>query len=89
VQADSGQTGYAPVSDLGAPGKKHRTLHPVSTSDAPPAPADLDAQAAPPPTTSSVQVATLAGSNAARRDDFAQSVAVSQKAVASGFEVAG
>ena len=35
------------------------------------------------------EVATLAGSNAARRDDFAQSVAVSDKAVASGFEVAG
>ncbi len=33
-------------------------------------------------------VRTLAGSNAARRDDFAQSVAVAQSAQASGFELA-
>jgi hypothetical protein len=32
---------------------------------------------------------TLAGSNAARRDDFAASVAVSQQAVANSFELAG
>jgi len=30
----------------------------------------------------------LAGSNAARRDDFAQSVAVTEKAQAAGFELA-
>jgi hypothetical protein len=33
-------------------------------------------------------VRTLAGSNAARRDDFAQSVAVTERAVSSGFELA-
>jgi len=33
-------------------------------------------------------VRTLAGSNAARRDDFAQSVAVTEKAQATGFELA-
>ena len=33
-------------------------------------------------------IRTLAGSNAARRDDFAQSVAVTQSAQASGFELA-
>jgi hypothetical protein len=37
----------------------------------------------------SSDVRTLAGSNAARRDDFAQSVAVTEKAQASGFELAG
>jgi hypothetical protein len=35
------------------------------------------------------EIRNLAGSNAARRDDFAQSVSVSEKAMASGFEVAG
>jgi hypothetical protein len=34
------------------------------------------------------ELRTLAGSNAARRDDFAQSVAVSQQAAATGFELA-
>lgn len=32
---------------------------------------------------------SLAGSNAARRDNFAQSVSVSEKAIAGGFELAG
>jgi hypothetical protein len=40
------------------------------------------------PAASSGDVRTLAGSNAARRDDFAQSVAVTEKAEASGFELA-
>lgn len=39
-------------------------------------------------TTNSGDVRTLAGSNAARRDDFAQSVAVAQSAQAGGFELA-
>lgn len=38
-------------------------------------------------TTNSGNVRTLAGSNAARRDDFAQSVAVAESAQASGFEL--
>ncbi len=46
-----------------------------------------------PPVTSAAQpnsdVRTLAGSNAARRDDFAQSVAVSEQATRSGFELVG
>jgi hypothetical protein len=37
----------------------------------------------------STDVRTLAGSNAARRDDFAQSVAVSEQASRSGFELVG
>jgi hypothetical protein len=41
------------------------------------------------PAAASGDVRTLAGSNAARRDDFAQSVAVTEKAEASGFELAG
>ena len=39
------------------------------------------------PVATSGDVRTLAGSNAARRDDFAQSVAVTEKAEASGFEL--
>lgn len=78
VQADTGQTGYAPVGDLAEPGKKHSSR---AIPAGPPAAASA--------TTGQTDVATLAGSNAARRDDFAQSVAVSEKAVASGFEVAG
>jgi hypothetical protein len=39
------------------------------------------------PSASSGDLRTLAGSNAARRDDFAQSVAVTEKAQASGFEL--
>jgi hypothetical protein len=40
------------------------------------------------PSATSNDIRTLAGSNAARRDDFAQSVAVTEKAQASGFELA-
>jgi hypothetical protein len=40
------------------------------------------------PVAAASDVRTLAGSNAARRDDFAQSVAVTEKAQASGFELA-
>jgi hypothetical protein len=40
------------------------------------------------PIATSSDVRTLAGSNAARRDDFAQSVTVTEKAEASGFELA-
>ena len=40
------------------------------------------------PIATSSDVRTLAGSNAARRDDFAQSVAVTEKAQATGFELA-
>jgi hypothetical protein len=42
-----------------------------------------------PATGGSDEVRTLAGSNAARRDSFAQSVAVSEHASATGFELAG
>ncbi len=40
------------------------------------------------PAAAASDVRTLAGSNAARRDDFAQSVAVTEKAEATGFELA-
>jgi hypothetical protein len=48
-------------------------------------------QGAAPPTTqpASGDIRTLAGSNASRRDDFAQSVAVTEHAVSSGFELVG
>lgn len=48
----------------------------------------IDVTTATPAATSS-DVRTLAGSNAARRDDFVQSVTVTEKAQASGFELAG
>ncbi len=41
------------------------------------------------PAATSGDVRTLAGSNAARRDDFSQSVAVTEKAQATGFELTG
>ncbi len=41
------------------------------------------------PAAASGDLRTLAGSNAARRDDFAESVAVTEKAQASGFELTG
>jgi outer membrane lipoprotein SlyB len=41
------------------------------------------------PTAAPGDVRTLAGSNAARRDDFAQSVSVMEKAQATGFELTG
>jgi hypothetical protein len=41
------------------------------------------------PTGAASDVRTLAGSNAARRDDFAQSVSVMEKAQATGFELTG
>jgi hypothetical protein len=41
------------------------------------------------PAATSGDVRTLAGSNAARRDDFAQSVSVMDRAQASGFELTG
>lgn len=43
----------------------------------------------PPPSGDSGDVRTLAGSNAARRDGFTQSVSVTDQAVSSGFELAG
>ncbi len=53
--------------------------------------ADVQGALAPaaPIATASGDPRQLAGSNAARRDSFAQSVAVSEKATASGFELAG
>lgn len=73
VETASGERGYTPLDSL--TGRR---------------------SAAPPPRNASVlnanlgddDVRSLAGSNAARRDDFAASVTVSQQAVSSGFELA-
>ncbi|MBN8890639.1 MAG: hypothetical protein J0H91_10125 [Rhodospirillales bacterium] len=70
VETASGQRGYAPVADV--QGASSRSL--------PPASAPAGAAVTPD------EVRTLAGSNAARRDSFAQSVAVSEQA-AGGFEL--
>lgn len=56
------------------------------------APVDAFRSSQPAPSASSDSggdVRTLAGSNAARRDDFAQSVAVSEQAASHGFDLAG
>ncbi|HEV2677055.1 MAG TPA: SH3 domain-containing protein [Aliidongia sp.] len=74
VETGAGVRGYTPVSDL-QQGNGSRSV-PVSVPSAPAVSNGSD-------------VRTLDGSNAARRDAFSQSVAVSQTAVASGFEVAG
>jgi hypothetical protein len=74
VETDSGVRGFAPTSELLQPGKRRPT--PVSVPQQPVA------------TANSGDVRTLAGSNAARRDAFAQSVSVSQQAASTGFELA-
>jgi len=90
VQADTGETGYAATDDLRTPGTKRSSRSLASKSPSTDtSPGAASASPAPDATAGQQDVATLAGSNAARRDDFAQSVAVSEKAVASGFEVAG
>lgn len=74
VETDTGARGYAPVTDLQQSGSR---AVPVNVPSAPSTAA------------SGTDVRTLDGSNAARRDAFSQSVAVSETAVSSGFEVAG
>lgn len=73
VQADDGTRGFAPLTDIGKPGSKK----------------PLNVQPASFNTGGGSPVQQLAGSNAARRDSFAQSVSVSQSAVASGFQLSG
>lgn len=74
VQTGAGVRGYAPVADLQQTSGSRSV--PVNVPSAPTVASGSD-------------VRTLDGSNAARRDAFSQSVAVSETAVASGFEVAG
>lgn len=74
VTVQSTQGGYALVETSSG----LRGYAPVSSLNLPPAP--------PPPAQGDVR--TLAGSNANRRDAFAQSVAVAKQAQASAFEVA-
>ncbi len=75
VETAQGNTGYAPQSALQGPAPVTRTIRPAAQA----------ATGAPPPE----EVRTLAGSNAARRDTFSESVAVTQQATSSGFELAG
>jgi YMGG-like Gly-zipper len=74
VQTGNGAQGYAAESDLAGPGARS-----VAVASHPTAAA----------ATQSGDVRTLAGSNAARRDAFAQSVSVAQQAQAGGFQLAG
>ena len=73
VQTASGDRGYAPASAL--QGGVGRSSAPISSVGA----GGADA----------AEVRTLAGSNAARRDSFTDSVAVTEQATATGFELAG
>jgi hypothetical protein len=73
VQTASGERGYAPLDTLA--GGRSAAPPPRVVSAASAGLGDDD-------------VRSLAGSNAARRDDFAASVAVSQQAVSNGFELA-
>ncbi len=82
VETASGTEGYVSSGDLqGAPPAGRRSVTPgVSGAGAPGAFGGSG---------DSGDVRSLAGSNAARRDTFADSVSVSEKAAKSGFELAG
>jgi hypothetical protein len=73
VQADDGTRGFAPLDAVSTPGNES-ALDEASSSSA---------------ATSSggSQIQQLDGSNAASRDAFAQTVSVSQNAVANGFQL--
>jgi YMGG-like Gly-zipper len=73
AQTESGAMGYVPIEDLQSPSSGRRS-------------AALSGPAA--SSSGAGDVRTLAGSNAARRDDFAQSVAVAEQAAQSGFQLA-
>lgn len=79
VQTADGATGFADASAFQGTAASTRTLRPASGSTSTSVQQGAGAQ----------DVRTLAGSNAARRDDFAESVAVTKQAAASGFELAG
>ncbi len=82
VTVSSGRNGYALVeTSSGARGY-------VAASDLQGANRRSIAVATATPAATSSDIRTLAGSNAARRDDFAQSVSVTEKAESSGFELA-
>jgi hypothetical protein len=90
VKTATGTQGFVPASALETPsssGSHTRSVKPhpsapASTSPAPSSPS-------PTPSSSGEDVRTLAGSNAARRDGFSQSVTVSEQAANSGFEISG
>lgn len=73
VETPSGARGYVPSSELQGSASERRAVNLASAATA----------------TNTGDVKTLAGSNAARRDAFAQSVAVAQTAQAGGFELSG
>lgn len=75
VKTTAGQQGYASAAAMEA-SQSSRSVTPQR-----PGPTPVAANAA-------GDIRTLAGSNAARRDGFSQSVAVSEQAAAGGFEVA-
>jgi hypothetical protein len=82
VTVSSGRNGYALVQTASG----HQGYVSASDLQAAGGSRSISVPTASPVSTSS-DVRTLAGSNAARRDDFAQSVAVTEKAQASGFEL--
>jgi hypothetical protein len=86
VQTSSGTEGYVAVGDLqgnlptASEPRPTRTVTPTRN-----APGGASPAASP---QSTAEVRTLAGSNAARRDTFAESVSVTDKAAKSSFELA-
>jgi hypothetical protein len=78
VQTAQGTSGFAPQSALQGPAPVTRAVRPAS-------PGATASPGAPPPE----DVRTLAGSNAARRDTFSETVAVSAQASTTSFEIAG
>jgi hypothetical protein len=79
VNTSTGAQGFTPMEDVGEPG----TERSISV------PAERTASLSDDTGASGGTVEQLDGSNAARRDSFAQSVAVSQSAVSNGFQLSG
>jgi hypothetical protein len=86
VQVSTGRNGYALVRTPDGT-RGYTPLDTFKAGAAPPPVTETASTAAAPPAGGDVR--TLAGSNAARRDAFAQSVGVSEQAVNNGFEIAG
>lgn len=75
VETTGGERGYTPFADLAGPGANARAeaTSPMSGAQG----------------SGGGDVRTLAGSNAARRDQFAESVSVSKQEAATGFDLSG
>jgi hypothetical protein len=80
VSTTDGTQGFTPLQDVGEPGTNRSISVP---------PPEQTASLSSDTGSSGATVDQLDGSNAARRDSFAQNVAVSQSAVSNGFQLSG